>query len=113
MRRPIVGLMMRVTFETSDVCAFSGGRTKVYIVDEAHANREAWNALLKILEEPPPRVISFLPLQSHRKFNKPRHRFFRAASALISDVSGSQISWRVCPSCLKKRGQVPLKKHSV
>jgi len=34
------------------------GRYKVYIVDEAHMlTREAWNALLKILEEPPARVI--------------------------------------------------------
>src|SRR6476620_9614846 len=34
------------------------GHYKVYIVDEAHMlTREAWNALLKILEEPPPRVI--------------------------------------------------------
>jgi DNA polymerase-3 subunit gamma/tau len=36
----------------------SEGRYKVYIVDEAHMlTREAWNALLKILEEPPPHVV--------------------------------------------------------
>lgn len=34
------------------------GHHKVYIVDEAHMlTREAWNALLKILEEPPPGVV--------------------------------------------------------
>jgi DNA polymerase-3 subunit gamma/tau len=34
------------------------GHHKVYIVDEAHMlTREAWNALLKILEEPPPKVV--------------------------------------------------------
>src|SRR5437867_11666737 len=33
-------------------------RHKVYIVDEAHMlTREAWNALLKTLEEPPPGVV--------------------------------------------------------
>ncbi len=34
------------------------GHHKVYIVDEAHMlTREAWNALLKVLEEPPPGVV--------------------------------------------------------
>ena len=36
----------------------SGGRYKIYIVDEVHMlTREAFNALLKTLEEPPPHVV--------------------------------------------------------
>src|SRR6059058_479460 len=46
-------LRERAMYAPSDV-----DRYKIYIVDEAHMlTREAWNALLKILEEPPPRVI--------------------------------------------------------
>ena len=44
--------------ERAMYAASQEGHYKVYIVDEAHMlTREAWNALLKILEEPPPRVV--------------------------------------------------------
>ena len=37
------------------------GRSKVYILDEAHMlTREAWNAFLKTLEEPPPNTVFVL-----------------------------------------------------
>src|SRR5437773_3135338 len=44
--------------ERAMYAASGEGRHKVYIVDEAHMlTREAWNALFKIPEEPPPRVV--------------------------------------------------------
>ena len=44
--------------ERAMYAASKEGHHKVYIVDEAHMlTREAWNALLKILEEPPPGVV--------------------------------------------------------
>ncbi len=39
----------------------TGGRWKVYILDEAHMlTKEAWNAFLKTLEEPPPNTVFVL-----------------------------------------------------
>src|SRR5690242_3432965 len=45
-----------------------GGRWKVYILDEAHMlTKEAWNAFLKTLEEPPPNTVFVLATtEAHR-----------------------------------------------
>jgi DNA polymerase-3 subunit gamma/tau len=55
-------LRERVTY------APSGGHWKVYILDEAHMlTKEAWNAFLKTLEEPPPRTVFVLATtESHK-----------------------------------------------
>jgi len=46
----------------------TGGRWKVYILDEAHMlTKEAWNAFLKTLEEPPPNTAFVLATtESHK-----------------------------------------------
>jgi DNA polymerase-3 subunit gamma/tau len=46
----------------------AGGRWKVYILDEAHMlTKEAWNAFLKTLEEPPPNTVFVLATtEGHR-----------------------------------------------
>ncbi len=57
--------------ERAMYAASQAGHHKVYIVDEAHMlTREAWNALLKILEEPPPGVVFvFATTEPQKIFN--------------------------------------------
>jgi DNA polymerase III subunit gamma/tau len=46
----------------------SGGHWKVYILDEAHMlTKEAWNAFLKTLEEPPPNTVFVLATTEPQK----------------------------------------------
>jgi DNA polymerase-3 subunit gamma/tau len=71
------------------------GRYKVYIVDEAHMlTREAWNALLKILEEPPSRVIFIFATTEPQKIQQSaapilsRCQRFDFRRIGVSDIAG-------------------------
>jgi DNA polymerase-3 subunit gamma/tau len=70
----------------------SGGRYKIYIIDEAHMlSTAAFNALLKTLEEPPPHVVFVLATTEARKIpltvmSRCQHLpFRRVASRAIKD----------------------------
>ena len=71
------------------------GKTKVYIIDEVHMlSKNAFNALLKTLEEPPPRVVFILattephkvPVTIHSRCQ--RYDFRRIPSAAMADHLG-------------------------
>ena len=71
----------------------AGGRWKVYILDEAHMlTKEAWNAFLKTLEEPPPNTVFVLATtESHKVMATiadrcQRFDFQRPSIAQISEV---------------------------
>jgi DNA polymerase-3 subunit gamma/tau len=84
----------------------SGGRYKVYIIDESHMlSVQAFNALLKTLEEPPPHVVFVLATTAPRKIpptvmSRCQHLPFRRVSTqgirerlkLISGAEGINIS---------------------
>lgn len=70
----------------------SGARYKVYIIDEAHmVTPQAFNALLKTLEEPPPHMIFVLATTEPKKIPATVHSrcqhlpFRRIPSRLITD----------------------------
>lgn len=76
-------------------------RYKVYIVDEAHMlTREAWNALLKILEEPPPRVVFVFATTEPQKIQQ-------AASPVLSRVQRFDLK-RIGPADVRARLTVVL-----
>ena len=73
----------------------AAGRWKVYIIDEAHMlTREAWNAFLKTLEEPPPNTVFVLATTEAHKVMPTivdrcqRFDFQRPAPAEIAQVLG-------------------------
>ncbi len=71
-------------------------RYKVYIVDEAHMlTREAWNALLKILEEPPPRVVFVFATTEP-------HKIAQAAAPVLSRLQRFDFK-RISPAEIRAR----------
>jgi DNA polymerase-3 subunit gamma/tau len=79
---------------------------KVYIVDEAHMlTREAWNALLKILEEPPPRVVFVFATTDPQ-------RIVQAAAPVLSRVQRFDLK-RIGPGEIRERLAHVLSSESV
>jgi DNA polymerase-3 subunit gamma/tau len=79
---------------------------KVYIVDEAHMlTREAWNALLKILEEPPPRVVFVFATTDPQKI-------VQAAAPVLSRVQRFDLK-RIGPAEIRERVSHILKSEGI
>jgi DNA polymerase-3 subunit gamma/tau len=71
-------------------------RHKIYILDEAHMlTREAWNTLLKVLEEPPPRVIFVFATTDPQKIQQ-------AAAPVLSRVQRFDLR-RIGPAEVRAR----------
>ena len=72
----------------------SGGRYKVYIIDETHMLSDAaFNALLKTLEEPPPHVVFVLATTAPRKI--PATVLSRCQHLPFKRISGHMIKERL------------------
>lgn len=81
-------------------------RYKVYIIDEAHMlTREAWNALLKILEEPPPRVVFVFATTEPQKIQQ-------AAAPVLSRVQRFDLK-RIGPADVKVRLAAVLEQEGI
>ena len=79
---------------------------KVYIIDEAHMlTREAWNALLKILEEPPPRVVFVFATTDPQKIAQ-------AAAPVLSRVQRFDLK-RIGPADVRDRLTTVLKAEKI
>ncbi len=83
----------------------AGGRWKVYILDEAHMlTKEAWNAFLKTLEEPPPNTVFVLATTEAHKvmatiadrcqrfdFQRPSLEQISEVVQRVADVEGIEV----------------------
>ncbi len=82
--------------ERAMYAASQAGHHKVYIVDEAHMlTREAWNALLKVLEEPPPGVVFVFATTEPQKI-------FNTAAPVLSRLQRFDFR-RIAPEVIRTR----------
>jgi DNA polymerase III subunit gamma/tau len=92
--------------ERAMYAASQEGRFKVYIVDEAHMlTREAWNALLKILEEPPPGVVFVFATTEPQKIAA-------AAAPVLSRLQRFDFR-RIGPAVIRERLRQVLKTEGI
>ena len=90
--------------------ATSAARYKVYIIDEAHmVTQQAWNALLKTLEEPPPRVIFIFATTQLIKF--PETILSRCQCFEFKPLSQSQITQQLELIC--KQEEIDIEKRGL
>ncbi len=106
------------------------GRYKVYILDEAHQLTDAaWNALLKLIEEPPPHLVfvfcttdlsKVLPTVRSRcqtfVFQRPRLQELLKVLRRVADARGDRRAatrrWRSSPAARAARTATPSRRST-
>ena len=91
-----------------DAVAFApvDGRYKVYIIDEVHMlTREAFNALLKTLEEPPPNVVFVLATTEPHKIPETILSRCQRFDFRRPQVPTSRVCWRVSSRARTRRAR--------
>lgn len=92
--------------ERAMYAASQPGHYKVYIVDEAHMlTREAWNALLKILEEPPAGVVFVFATTEPQKIAQ-------SAAPVMSRLQRFDFR-RIGPAAIRERLRVVAKAEGI
>lgn len=86
--------------------AASGGAHKVFIVDEVHMlTKEAFNALLKVLEEPPPHVVFLMATtEAHKVLPTVLSRVQRLD---VRRLTPEQIAKKLAVIVAKEKASVP------
>jgi DNA polymerase III subunit gamma/tau len=76
-------------------------RRRIFIIDEAHMlSAGAWNALLKIIEEPPPHVVFMMATTEMQKV--PATILSRVQQLALRKITWSEVRERLAAICLKE-----------